>query len=473
MVNLDGIVLDFCNSALHDGEIPDQWKLSNIVPVPKKGDLTKVDNYRGISLTSIVAKTLNRMILNRIKDQLDDKLRIHQNGFRPGRSTTSHILALRRILEGAKDKQLPAVLTFIDFKKAFDSIHRGILMKILRAYGIPDEIVNLIERIYEGTQARVITEDGLTEAFAILAGVLQGDTLAPYIFVIVTDYIMSTALSEHEEPGFTVTPARSRRVRAVKVSDTEFADDVALLSDSIEDAQALLDSLEAAALQVGLKINDSKTKFMTVSLPRPLPRVITARNGEYIEHVDDFVYLGAWINGSEHDIRVRRAKAWAACHKMKKIWKSNLRRDLKVRLFQSTVESVLLYGSEAWTMTAATEKRLDGCYTRMLRMALDVSWRDKLTNKELYGKLPKISTRIRMRRMRLAGHIQRHDDLTAHKVLLWEPLHGHRRCGAPKLTYVDLLRKDTCLQVVGELGRLMEDRDLWRAEIFSRTREPN
>ena len=59
----------------------------------------------------------------------------NQNGFRPGRSTSSHILSLRRILEGATAKNLPAVMTFIDFRKAFDSVHRGILMKILRAYG--------------------------------------------------------------------------------------------------------------------------------------------------------------------------------------------------------------------------------------------------------------------------------------------------------------------------------------------------
>ena len=79
----------------------------------------------------------------------------------------------------AKAKNLSAVLTFIDFKKAFDSIHRGILMKILRAYGIPDAIVNLIDRMYTDTTARVITADGLTEILKILAGVMrlmQGDT---------------------------------------------------------------------------------------------------------------------------------------------------------------------------------------------------------------------------------------------------------------------------------------------------------
>ena len=177
--DLDEIVLEFCNEALESGLAPDQWRLSNIVPVPKKGDLTDPGNYRGISLTSLVAKTLNRMILNRIQPPMEEVLRDTQNGFREGRSTTSHILTLRRILEGARAKNLPAAMVFIDFKKAFDSLHRGLLMKILRAYGIPARIVDLINLLYINTRGKVITPDGDTDLFDILAGVLQGDTLAP------------------------------------------------------------------------------------------------------------------------------------------------------------------------------------------------------------------------------------------------------------------------------------------------------
>ena len=109
-------------------------------------------------------------------------------------------------------------MLFVDFKKAFDSVHR--LMRILRAYGIPDEIVGLIERMYDNITARVITEDGLTEAFHILAGVLQGDTLAPYLFVITVDYIMLKA-TENDDFGFTLHSRRSRRYPEIKVTDTD------------------------------------------------------------------------------------------------------------------------------------------------------------------------------------------------------------------------------------------------------------
>ena len=245
-VDLDETLLDFCNQALNEGSIPEQWKRLNIVPVPKKGDLSKPINYRGIALTSIVTKTLNRMILNRIQPYIEPILRNNQNGFRPGRSTTSHILALRRIIEEVNDKNLTAVLLFVDFKKAFDSIHRGLLFKILAAYGIPRKIVLLIERLYGGTIAKVITEDGLTEAFLIIAGVMQGDTLAPYLFIIVIDYIMRKCLAG-KDLGLTTTKRRSRRHKAEKITDADYADDIALITETAGQAQLFLQALEESS----------------------------------------------------------------------------------------------------------------------------------------------------------------------------------------------------------------------------------
>ena len=106
--NLDDEILGFCNRALLEGRKPEQWSIMNIIPIPKTGDLSKGNNYRGISLSSLVAKTYNRMILNRIRPAIEPHLRINQNGFRPGRTTTSQILALRRLIEGIKDKNLSA-----------------------------------------------------------------------------------------------------------------------------------------------------------------------------------------------------------------------------------------------------------------------------------------------------------------------------------------------------------------------------
>ena len=293
-------------------------------------------------------------------------------------------------------------------------------MRILRAYGIPDEIVGLIEGMYDNTSARVITEDGLTEAFQILAGVLQGDTLAPYLFVITVDYIMLKA-TEDDDFGFTLHPRRSSRYPEVKITDTDFADDLALLTNTIAMAQSFLLSLEEAANSVGLHLNESKTKYLSVNCQS---ESLNAKSGKELEHVNDFLYLGSYISSTEHDFSVRKAKAWAACHQMKKIWNSTMRRSLKIRLFQATVESILLYGSETWTITKTLSKRIDGCYTRMLRMVLNINWRDMIRNTTVYGDLPRVTEKIRDRRMKLAGHIHRHEDLIAHDVLFWDPQHA-------------------------------------------------
>ena len=106
---------------------------------------------RGISLISLVMKLYNRLLLNRLRPVIDPLLRINQNGFRQKRITVGQILALRRLLEGVKEKNLSCIMTFIDFRKAFDSIHRGKLMDILRAYGVPEKVVTAIAATYSET----------------------------------------------------------------------------------------------------------------------------------------------------------------------------------------------------------------------------------------------------------------------------------------------------------------------------------
>ena len=120
----------------------------------------------------------------------------------------------------------------------------------------------------------------------------------------------------------------------------------------------------------------------------------------------------------------------------------NILTDIKISFFSATVESVLLYGCECWTLTKALQKSLDGCYTRMLRVVLNISQDQHITNQCLYGALPSVSEKIAVRRMRLAGHCHRHRELPAQKLVLWEPTHGHRSRGRPTSTYVDVLRKD-------------------------------
>ena len=117
--------------------------------------------------------------------------------------------------------------------------------------------------------------------------------------------------------------------------------------------------------------------------------------------------------------------------------------NLNIRFLKSTVESVLFFGSECWTITKSMEKRLNGNYTRLLRKVQNVSWDARLTNEELYGLLPAITHVIKTRRLRFIVHVWRRQEETLHQLLLWEPGHGKRSRGRPKTTYVDQACVDT------------------------------
>jgi hypothetical protein len=341
-------------------------------------------------------------------------------------------------------------------------------------YGIPEKIVGAINILYTDTIAKVLSADGETEFFKILAGVLQGDTLAPFLFIIVVDYVMRNTVEGYEDLGLTITEGRSTRLprkanksaqNPVRFTDTGYADDLCLVSDTLAEAQILLGRLETAASEVGLFMNQKKTEYMCFN---QTGTPLKSMEDKDLKRVDDFKYLGSWINTTERDLKIRIAKAWAASNKLDKIWKSSLSRKLKVLFFRATVETVLLYGAECWTLTKQQQKRIDGCYTRLLRATLNVSWKQRMTNKVLYGDIPPISQTIRERpRLRFAGHCYRAKEEVVSTVLMWKPIQGKRRVGRPAKTYLDLIEEDTGLR--GEdLEAVMADRAVWRNVIRSR-----
>ena len=119
---------------------------------------------------------------------------------------------------------------------------------------------------------------------------------------------------------------------------------------------------------------------------------------------------------------------------------------MKRNCFRAAVESVLVYGSVTWTLTQSIEKKIDGAYTRMLRAVTNTSWRDHLTNEQLYGGIQKISKSIRTQRLKFNGHCWRSKYELASDIILWQPYHGKRKRGRSIKTYIDQLRDDTNLK---------------------------
>ena len=360
----DDILLRHCNAVYNQNPI-DRWTKGCILPFPKMCDFGLAKNYRGITLTSIVAKIYNALLRNHIVPQIDKILRKNQNGFRRNRSTTSQILTIRRILEGLWAKNLQATLLFVDFTKAFDSIHRGKMEQILLAYGLPEEKVAAIMIFYRNTKVKVRSPDGDTDYFDIVAGVLQEDTLSPYLFIICLDYVLRTLINNIRENGFELTKKRSRRYPAKTITD-----DIALLANTPKQAETLLHTSERAAAGIGLHVNAHKTEFMCFNQKGD----ISTLDGNSMKLVDKFTYLGSSVSSTEKDIDIRLTKAWTAIDRLSIIWKSNLTDKMKRSFFQAAVVSILLYGCTIWTLTKRLEKELDGNYTRMLRAILNRSW---------------------------------------------------------------------------------------------------
>ena len=139
-------------------------------------------------------------------------------------------------------KNLEATILFVDFTKVFNSIHWGKMEQILLAYGLPDETVTAIMMLYRNTKVKVRSLNGDTDYFDIVAGVLQGVKLVPYLLIIWLDYVIRTFIDKIKENGFRLTKERSRRYRVKTITDADYADDIALLANA--PAQYLLHALE-------------------------------------------------------------------------------------------------------------------------------------------------------------------------------------------------------------------------------------
>ena len=232
-----------------------------ILPFPKKGDLRLDKNYRGITLASIAAKIYNALLQNCTEPKIDYILRKNRNGLRRNRSETSQILTIRRILEGVRAKNLQTTILFVNFTKVFDSIHSGKMKQILLAYGLPKETIAAITILYRNTKVKVCLPDGDTEHFDIVAGVLQGDMLAPYLSIICLDYVLRTSIDKIKENSFDLTKKRSRRYPAKTITDTDYADDIAILANTPNQAETILQSLEQATAGISLHVNAHKTEY--------------------------------------------------------------------------------------------------------------------------------------------------------------------------------------------------------------------
>jgi hypothetical protein len=234
--------------------------------------------------------------------------------------------------------------------------------------------------------------------------------------------------------------------------------------------QEKVTGLSTVSSQVGLNINKGKTKVLRINTGSDEPVILAA---EPLEEVEDFVYLSSMVDkkgGTDADIKLRIAKARNSFNQLKNIWNSKeIRTATKIRLFNTNVKTVLLYGAETWRTIKTNLKKLQTFVNYCLRRILKIYWPKKIRNEELWERTQqrKIEEEIKRRRWGWIGHTLRKPGNTiARQALTWNP-QGKRRRGRPRNTWrreLEANTRDAGLRWQ-QLVTVAQDRDRWRTVV--------
>ena len=164
--------------------------------------------------------------------------------------------------------------------------------------------------------------------FDIVAGVLQGDTLAPYLFIICLDYVLRTSINKIKENGFELKKKMAEGTPQ-KQLPTPTKHMIALQANTPNQAETLLNCLKRAAADIGLHVNPHKTEYMCFNQTGEL----SSLDGTSLKLVDKFTYLGSSVSSTEKGIDTRLTKAWTDIDRLSIIWQSNMTDKMKRRFF--------------------------------------------------------------------------------------------------------------------------------------------
>lgn len=251
------------------------------------------------------------------------------------------------------------------------------------------------------------------------------------------------------------------------ITNLRFADDIDGLANSEHDLFKLTDSINEASKRYGMEINGEKTKIMTNN-PDGFHKSMTLNN-ETVEVVNKFKYLGSIISdkGSKPEIVARIAQATKAISKLQRIWKSSsIALTQKLKLINTLVHSVFLYGCETWTLTAELEKKISSFEMKCYRRILNITFHDHITNQAVKDRLAPILnnkddllTVVKKRKLKWYGHVSRGQGMAT--TILQGTVPGGRKPGRQKLRWEDNI-KDWTKLTIAETHQLTKDREAWR-----------
>ena len=413
------------NRCLTDKQTPDSWKNAVLILLHKKGDKANLKNYRPISLLPAIYKVFSRIILDRIRQQLNFNQPTEQAGFRPGYSTVDHLHTINQLIEKANEFGIPICIAFVDYEKAFDSVDFVPVMEALKNQGVEKPYIDILTEIYRNATAVIrLHED--SNKIRLGRGVRQGDNISPNLFNACLEDAVFRRM-ELEDRGISINGHLLTNLR--------FADDLVLIAHTFEELQDLIDELHNKSTAAGLKIHPEKTKVMCNEYARQ--GAITIENVT-LENVQQYKYLGQIVSISRNnalEINNRIRSGWAAFAKFDDLMrKRSIPQRLKTKAFNQCILPAMMYGAETWITTERNMSMLATAQHRMERIMLGITLRDHKTNKWIRSKtkVKDIKKSILKSKWQWAGHIMRRtDDRWTKKVTEWYPRLGTRKRGRP------------------------------------------
>jgi hypothetical protein len=323
------------NVIINNGDLPDDWKKSYIIPIYKNGHRNSVDSYRPVSLTCIVCKLMEHLIADYIKEVLRKKnwLWEGQHGFRKGYSCESQLTSLYQDLVEGLDggKQIDGVL--IDFAKAFDRVDHEVLMNKISLLGLDRRVVIWINSFVTGRSQMVRVGEVYSDKFYATSGVPQGSVLGPLLFIIYVNDISKN----------------------IKSHIRMFADDCIIyrVMDKLDDGVILqndLNLLEKWSSDNKMVINASKTKLIRFRKGRRAIVNDYHINGSLLSETKDCKYLGVLLSRDLKwgpHIERTTTKAFRVLYfLMRSLGKSCSK--TKEFAYKTFVRPILEYGAAVW-----------------------------------------------------------------------------------------------------------------------------
>ena len=412
--------------------------------------------YRTISLMSHITKILLKIIHERIKNKIDTEVGEEQFGFRKNKGTREAILSIRLVIDKYKEVQKSIYICFIDYSKAFDRVQHEKLIKCLQEIGIDGKDIRLIRNIYWEQTASIRCENSYSPYIEIRRGVRQGCILSPSLFNIYTENIFKNI---EEMPGL--------KINGKIINNLRYADDTVLLAESEHELQRLIDQVDKSSKEYGLDINIQKTKTMVISKDTEEQEINISIHGEKLQQVKHYQYLGHMVTNDgrcETEVKRRIGMAKSTFNDMRKIVTSKqITNKLKMRIIKCYIYSILMYGSETWTLNKQLEDRIGAFEMWVYRRIGRTSWKEKKTNKEVLITLnmkKELLREIKIRQIKYFGHIKRHDTLL--KTLLEGKIEGKRARGRQRYKWESNITRWTGYSLA-ECTTKTRDRGCWRS----------